>query len=90
MDISLTFSEETGSQPVIGGAGSGRDVNELHLPPCFCCFRYMYDPSTSTMGVLAWVASRTLNIEVQYTHMMCFRDVSYCHKDHNIHTVHAI
>ncbi len=65
MDISLTFSAETGSQPVKGQAGSGIGVNEPDSEHCFCCFRYKYDPSTSMIGELAWTASRTLHVHAK-------------------------
>ena len=83
VDISLTFSEETGSQPVIGQAGSGNGVKEPHSEACFCCFRYSYDPFTSVTGVLAWTTSRTLHVTYikDIAHLCLSAVFNYCHKD---------
>ena len=59
--MSLAFSLLTDSQPVKGGVGRGICAPSEEEPN-LTCFRYKYDPSTSTIGKLDRTASRTLHV----------------------------
>ena len=58
MDISVTLSAETLSQPLRGR--DGRDIEDMSIPES-CNLRYTYTPSTSMTGSLAAIAPWILN-----------------------------